>query len=182
MPQTFQFTLILSKSLVACRNNKQRLNQLSKMYDVLVLRLICLPSSTHQTWILTNSWPCGYFLCASLKKVGLTEQVHPALKSKLLKMECQVSYWLFWPWVYCCILFIHHEFSREAPLFWNVCATSLMVQALYVALLRIVQLAPMCSPSLNYQIHCRWVFICVMLIVMASVSKPLWFATKCSHL
>lgn len=100
-------------SVVACWHSKRRLISLVKTSLVCyggIKVFFCLPSSTHQTWSLTNSWPCGYFPCALLKNVGLTEQVHAALKSRLLKMECQVGSWLFWSCVktaYSCILFIH---------------------------------------------------------------------------
>lgn len=161
------------------------------MRDVGVLSYffcICLPSSSHQTWSLTNLWPCGYFPCASLTKVVLTEQVHPAPKSRLLRMESQVSYWFIYFFsgpvrAYCCIWFIHLLSLAQAhhSLAGNVCATSLMVQALYVALLRIVQLAfypqapssKFTSSHLNYQVHCRWLIICVMLILANSVSADI---------
>lgn len=108
MPRTLQLSYLYlllicyTISVVACTTNKQRLNHqpCQILHDGGILRLffcICLSSSSHQTWSLTDSWPCGYFPCASLTKVGLTEQVHPAPKSRLVKrqQQSQVSYWFF---------------------------------------------------------------------------------------
>lgn len=110
---------------------------------------ICsLLSSVHQSWSSTNSWPCGYFACVSLGKVGVKNPVHPQLTVKLLKMECPVSHWT-WHF-FCCsisVLFLstcwaQQTLSVEWQWVYNcTCHISVIVQALYVAVLRIVQLA-----------------------------------------
>lgn len=130
----------------------------------------CLPSSVHQSWSSTSWWPCGYFSCVSLEKVGLKKQVHPQQTVRLLKTEFQVSNHganglcssTCWTkqtlttdcqWAYYC-----------------TCHIFLILWELYAAMLRIVQLAfsikpcPLSQIRLTTQtgLYNRWIVECAV--------------------
>lgn len=177
---------VLKVSVVACRNNKQRFNQLSKMYDGRGIEA-CLSSFQFTPDMDFNKFVTLWIFSLCLVEKSRTDRtsssspeiqvVENGVSGKLLIILALCEYTVVFCSSTMSLAEKHHCFGREC-----LCHISDGAGTICSPAENSPAGSPMCSPSLNYQIHCRWLFICVMLIVMASVSKPLWFAAKCAHL